>query len=172
MKEVTAPYGYEIAEEITFTAGDGQKVAMKDNMIRSYIKVNKVDYYDHKDILKVAEFTLYSDEACTKKIRTAKTDTKNGIALFDGLTYGDYFIKESKAPSGYQLSDEVVKVTIDDTWVNGNDKLRTIIYPDRPLPISGGPGTGDTTDTVGWIILIGISVIGIFGIRKRKNENL
>ena len=92
--------------------------------------------------------------------------------MFDGLTYGDYFIKESKAPSGYQLSDEVVKVTIDDTWVNGNDKLRTIIYPARPLPISGGPGTGDTTDPVGWIILIGISVIGIFGIRKRKNENL
>ncbi|MCC2839191.1 head-tail adaptor protein, partial [[Clostridium] innocuum] len=52
MKEISAPYGYEIAEEITFTAGDGQKVTMKDKMIRSYIKVNKVDYYDHKDILK------------------------------------------------------------------------------------------------------------------------
>ncbi len=30
MKEVTAPNGYEIAEEITFIAGDGQKVTMKD----------------------------------------------------------------------------------------------------------------------------------------------
>lgn len=172
MKEISAPYGYEIAEEITFTAGDGQKVTMKDNMIRSYIKVNKVDYYDHKDILKVAEFTLYSDEACTKKIRTAKTDTKNGIALFDGLTFGDYFIKESKAPSGYQLSDEVIKVTIDNHWINGDDKLRTIIYPDRPLPISGGPGTGDTANTVGWIILISISTIGMLVLRKRKNERL
>ena len=83
--------------------GDGQKVTMKDKMIRSYIKVNKVDYYDHKDILKVAEFTLYSDAACTKKISAAKTDTKNGIALFDDLTYGTYFIKETKAPAGYQL---------------------------------------------------------------------
>lgn len=172
MKEISAPYGYEIAEETTFTAGDGQKVTMKDNMIRSYIKVNKVDYYDHKDILKVAEFTLYSDAACTKKIRTAKTDTKNGIALFDGLTFGDYFIKESKAPSGYQLSDEVIKVTIDDHWINGDDKLRTIIYPDRPLPISGGPGTGDTANTVGWIILISISTIGMLVLRKRKNERL
>ena len=121
MKEISAPYGYEIAEEITFTAGDGQKVTMKDKMIRSYIKVNKVDYYDHKDILKVAEFTLYSDAACTKKISAAKTDTKNGIALFDDLTYGTYFIKETKAPAGYELSDEVVKVTVDDEWVNGDD---------------------------------------------------
>ena len=131
MKEISAPYGYEIAEEITFTAKDGQKVTMKDKMIRSYIKVNKVDYYDHKDILKAAEFTLYSDAACTKKIRSVKTDTKNGIALFDDLIYGTYFIKETKAPAGYQLSDEVVKVTIDDEWVNGDDKLRTSMQINR-----------------------------------------
>ena len=167
MKELSAPYGYEIAEEITFTAGDGQKITMKDNMIRSYIKVNKVDYYEHKDILKVAEFTLYSDAVCTKKIRTAKTDTKNGIALFDDLTYGTYFIKETKAPVGYELSDEVVKVTIDDEWVNGDDKLRTIIYADKPL--SGGVVTGDTTAT--GILLSVVTLSGaalIFVSHKRR----
>lgn len=167
MKELSAPYGYEIAEEITFTAGDGQKVTMKDKMIRSYIKVNKVDYYDHKDILKVAEFTLYSDAACTKKIRSVKTDTKNGIALFDDLNYGTYFIKETKAPAGYQLSNEVVKVTIDDEWVNGDDKLRTIIYADKPL--SGGVVTGDTTAT--GILLSVVTLSGaalIFVSHKRR----
>ena len=167
MKEISAPYGYEIAEEITFTAGDGQKVTMKDKMIRSYIKVNKVDYYDHKDILKAAEFTLYSDAACTKKIRSVKTDTKNGIALFDDLIYGTYFIKETKVPAGYQLSDEVVKVTIDDEWVNGDDKLRTIIYADKPL--SGGVVTGDTTAT--GILLSVVTLSGaalIFVSHKRR----
>ena len=167
MKEISAPYGYEIAEEITFTAKDGQKVTMKDKMIRSYIKVNKVDYYDHKDILKAAEFTLYSDAACTKKIRSVKTDTKNGIALFDDLIYGTYFIKETKAPAGYQLSDEVVKVTIDDEWVNGDDKLRTIIYADKPL--SGGVVTGDTTAT--GILLSVVTLSGaalIFVSHKRR----
>ena len=167
MKEISAPYGYEIAEEITFTAGDGQKVTMKDKMIRSYIKVNKVDYYDHKDILKAAEFTLYSDAACTKKIRSVKTDTKSGIALFDDLIYGTYFIKETKAPAGYQLSDEVVKVTIDDEWVNGDDKLRTIIYADKPL--SGGVVTGDTTAT--GILLSVVTLSGaalIFVSHKRR----
>lgn len=167
MKEISAPYGYEIAEEITFTAGDGQKVTMKDKMIRSYIKVNKVDYYDHKDILKAAEFTLYSDAACTKKIRSVKTDTKNGIALFDGLLYQTVYVKETKAPAGYQLSDEVVKVTIDDEWVNGDDKLRTIIYADKPL--SGGVVTGDTTAT--GILLSVVTLSGaalIFVSHKRR----
>lgn len=169
MKEISAPYGYEIAEEITFTAGDGQKVTMKDKMIRSYIKVNKVDAEDHKDILKVAEFTLYSDAACTKKIRTAKTDTKNGIALFDDLTYGTYFIKETKAPAGYELSDEVVKVTVDDEWVNGDDKLRTIIYADKPLP-GGAISTGDHTNTIILFIITGLagSMVGFAAYKLRK----
>ena len=169
MKEISAPYGYEIAEEITFTAGDGQKVTMKDKMIRSYIKVNKVDYYDHKDILKVAEFTLYSDAACTKKISAAKTDTKNGIALFDDLTYGTYFIKETKAPAGYELSDEVVKVTVDDEWVNGDDKLRTIIYADKPLP-GGAISTGDHTNTIILFIITGLagSMVGFAAYKLRK----
>ena len=169
MKEISAPYGYEIAEEITSTAGDGQKVTMKDKMIRSYIKVNKVDYYDHKDILKVAEFTLYSDAACTKKISAAKTDTKNGIALFDDLTYGTYFIKETKAPAGYELSDEVVKVTVDDEWVNGDDKLRTIIYADKPLP-GGAISTGDHTNTIILFIITGLagSMVGFAAYKRRK----
>lgn len=169
MKEISAPYGYEIAEEITFTAGDGQKVTMKGKMIRSYIKVNKVDAEDHKDILKVAEFTLYSDAACTKKIRTAKTDTKNGIALFDDLTYGTYFVKETKAPAGYELSDEVVKVTIDDEWVKGDDKLRTIIYADKPLP-GGTISTGDHMNTILLFIITGLagSMVGFAAYKRRK----
>ena len=167
MKEISAPYGYEIAEEITFTAGDGQKVTMKDKMIRSYIKVNKVDHYDHKDILKVAEFTLYSDPECKNVLMSAETDPKTGIAIFKDLTYQTVNIKETKAPAGYQLSDEVVKVTIDDRWVNGDDKLRTIIYADKPL--SGGIVTGDTTAT--GILLSVVTLSGaalIFVSHKRR----
>ena len=75
------------------------------------LHVRKVDYYDHKSILKEAEFTLYSDAACTKIIKAEKTDPKSGIAVFDGLIYGTVYVKETKAPAGYQLSKEVIKVT-------------------------------------------------------------
>ena len=134
------------------------------------LHVRKVDYYDHKSILKEAAFTLYSDAACTKIIKAEKTDPKSGIAVFDGLIYGTVYVKETKAPAGYQLSKEVIKVTIDDNWVNGDDKLRTIIFPDRPLPTSGGPNTGDHTNIVGWIFLIGISACATVFFLHRKHE--
>ena len=134
------------------------------------LHVRKVDHYDHKSILKEAEFTLYSDAACTKIIKAEKTDPKSGIAVFDGLIYGTVYVKETKAPAGYQLSKEVIKVTINDNWVNGDDKLRTIIFPDRPLPTSGGPNTGDHTNIVGWIFLIGISACATVFFLHRKHE--
>lgn len=134
------------------------------------LHVRKVDHYDHKSILKEAEFTLYSDAECTEVIKTEKTDPKDGVASFDGLLYQTVYIKETKAPAGYQLSDEVVKVTIDDEWVNGDDKLRTIVYADRPLATSGGPDTGDHTSVAGWIFLIGISACATVFFLHRKHE--
>ena len=134
------------------------------------LHVRKVDYYDHKSILKEAEFTLYSDAECTEAIKTEKTDPKDGIASFDGLLYQTVYIKETKAPAGYQLSDEVVKVTIDDAWVKGDDDLRTIVYADRPLATSGGPDTGDHTSVAGWIFLLGVSTSTAFFLLRRKHE--
>ena len=134
------------------------------------LHVRKVDYYDHKSILKEAEFTLYSDAECTEVIKTEKTDPKDGVASFDGLLYQTVYIKETKAPAGYQLSDEVVKVTIDDEWVNGDDNLRTIVYADRPLATSGGPDTGDHTSVAGWIFLLGVSTCTAFFLLRRKHE--
>lgn len=134
------------------------------------LHVRKVDYYDHKSILKEAEFTLYSDAECTEAIKTEKTDPKDGIASFDGLLYQTVYIKEMKAPAGYQLSDEVVKVTIDDAWVKGDDDLRTIVYADRPLATSGGPDTGDHTSVAGWIFLLGVSTCTAFFLLRRKHE--
>ncbi|WP_270629701.1 prealbumin-like fold domain-containing protein, partial [[Clostridium] innocuum] len=108
--------------------------------------------------------------ACTKIIKAEKTDPKSGIAVFDGLIYGTVYVKETKAPAGYQLSKEVIKVTINDNWVNGDDNLRTIVYADRPLATSGGPDTGDHTSVAGWIILLGVSTCTAFFLLRRKHE--
>ena len=135
------------------------------------LHVRKVDYYDHKSILKEAEFTLYSDAECTEAIKTEKTDPKDGVASFDGLLYQTVYVKETKAPAGYQLSDEVVKVTIDDTWVKGDDHLRTIVYADRPLP-GGVVSTGDHTNI--WLLSIVAGITGsalIFVAYKRRKAN-
>ena len=56
--------------------------------------------------LKDAEFTLYQDKECKKKITGSKTN-ENGEAKFEGLAVGKtYFIKETKAPQGIQNSSE------------------------------------------------------------------
>ena len=118
MKEITAPYGYEIAEEITFTVkdtGEVQKVEMKDKKILISIEVNKVDSITKKNIKSSDfEFTMYSDAECKNVITTVKGSKNTGIATFENVEYGTYYIKETKAPQGYKLSDEVKKVVIDD----------------------------------------------------------
>lgn len=79
--------------------------------------------------LEGATFGLYSDEACTKpvKARTVNEQTgevttgtndytsvsdKNGHFSFAGLDEGTYYVKETKAPAGYGLSDAVYKFVI------------------------------------------------------------
>lgn len=169
LTEVSAPVGYEIAEPITFIAKDGQKITMQDKLIRSYIDVNKVDFYNKKDILKVAEFTLYRDAACTEEIITVKTNTNNGIARFDDLVFGTYYIKETKAPEGYHLSDEIVKVTINEDWINGDEKRRTIIYPDKPFQ-DDVINTGDSTSVPCLVLLALISFGGICYFSKKRSK--
>lgn len=79
--------------------------------------------------LEGATFGLYSDEACTKPVKARTVDEttgevttgtddytsvsdKNGHFSFAGLDEGTYYVKETKAPAGYGLSDAVYKFVI------------------------------------------------------------
>lgn len=64
--------------------------------------------------LEGAEFTLYEDEDCEKKIASATTDQTNGQAVFARLPYGTYYVKETGAPAGYIPDSEVHEVTVAD----------------------------------------------------------
>ena len=64
--------------------------------------------------LKDAEFALYSDEAMTQKIKTAKSDA-NGHIQFKGLDTGTYYMKETKAPSTYTINQNIYKIVIEAT---------------------------------------------------------
>ncbi|WP_148629473.1 SpaA isopeptide-forming pilin-related protein, partial [Bacillus sp. E214] len=112
-KEIKAPEGYQLSDKITkievnkslLNLGKIQDEAIKDPT--GSIELKKIDSKDKK-VLEGAEFELYLDG---KVIKTGKTD-KNGSLNFENLSYGTYEIKETKAPKGYQLSDEVKKVEI------------------------------------------------------------
>ena len=118
--EKTAPYGYELTEEIEFTVTtdkETQKIEMKDMPILTDIKVVKVDSQTRKVINEKFTFGIFEDEKCTKLIKEIKSNKKDGFITFEDLRYGTFFVKELKAPNGYELSDRVAKVEINDKGV-------------------------------------------------------
>ena len=169
LTEKTAPYGYEVAESITFTVStdkETQTVEMKDMPILKSVRVEKVDK-DTGEHIKSNKFTfgIYEDEACTKLIKEVGANTDNGTALFENLRYGTYYIKELKAPLGYKLSDQVVKIEINDKGVFADevsleetDGVYSFEYYNSLLPLIQ---TGNETN---YILLGSIAVISLLGI--------
>ena len=148
-----------------------------------YVLVNKVDENTMKNIIsKEFEFTSFTDAECKNPIETKQANTKDGTVKFV-LNYGTTYIKETKAPLGYSLSPEVVKVEVNDKglFVNGKkverseDLLYSIIYKDSLLPVIQ---TGAGSDSMLFIVAglgVLVSLIGILEYRRRnknkKSEN-
>ena len=141
------------------------------------VLVNKVDSVTGKNIKSNKfEFTSYAQENCadSSKIEEIAGDQETGTAEFL-IRYGTTYIKESSAPQGYKLSDEVVKVEFTDKglFVNGkevkvDDEHRySIVYQNVLLP-SVNTGTTKNTDMMYMIIGIGIIALGVSIATVRK----
>ncbi|MGM9931044.1 SpaA isopeptide-forming pilin-related protein, partial [Pradoshia sp.] len=77
------------------------------------IQFTKVEKGTNKK-LEGAIFRLYVDKECTKEADHADVQSsEDGIVTFKELSYGTYYVKEIKAPMGYQLSSEIREVTVD-----------------------------------------------------------
>lgn len=118
--EKTAPYGFEITEEIAFTVtGDKetQKIEMKDMPILKDIRVVKVDNKTKEIIKDKFTFGIFEDSECTKLIKEVKANKEDGFITFEDMRYGTFYIKELKSPKNYELSNRVAKVEINDKGV-------------------------------------------------------
>ena len=175
LKETKTPEGYMTAPDRTLVVSGEQNmdVEIKEHPVLTDIEVQKVDAQTKKVIRsKDFEFTMYSDAECKNAITTVSADKNAGTATFKDLRYGTYYIKETKAPTGYLLSKEVKKVVIDDNLENVG-KTYSFIYQDTPMPTTGVK-TGDGTDIQKFTALTGISGIVlllcvILILRKKKN---
>ena len=138
--EITAPYGYELTEEIEFTVSENketQKIEMKDMPILNNVKLIKIDS-ETKEVIKLDfSFGIYEDEACTKLIKEVHSDQENGTILFEDLRYGTYYIKEIQAPIEYEKSDENTKIEIPNTGDNSNIKLWIALLSMSALALTG-----------------------------------
>ena len=103
---------------------------------------------DNSKVLENAEFSLYSDKECTKEIEKGKTD-KNGQLNFDRISVGDFYLKETKAPDGYRLLKDPIKISLKN--VNGkftffvNDKEIKEDDKNNNLTLENGLYTGNLT---------------------------
>lgn len=146
------------------------------------ILVNKVDSVTGQNIKSNKfEFSSYSQENCadSSKLETIAGDEQTGTAEFL-IRYGTTYIKESSAPKGYKLSDEVVKVEFTDEGLFVNDKevhvdaehRYSIVYQDVLLP-SVNTGIAKNQNTMYFMIGVAVIAMGaaIITVRKIRKNN-
>ena len=182
LKETIAPYGYEITEEIKFTVTtdkNTQKIEMKDMPILKNVKVIKVDSETKETIKDKFTFAIYEEPECTKLIKEVQSDKENGTAIFENLRYGTYYIKETKAPTDYELSNRVVKVEIndkgifiDDKQIDEKDDMVEFSFENKKIEV---PKTGNDSNIklfagIGLLSLLGITYIIVHNHKKKKNN--
>ncbi len=184
--EKTAPYGYETTEKIEFvvtTDKETQKIEMKDMPILKNIKLNKIDSKTKELIKEKFVFGIYEDEKCNNLIKEVKSNKNDGYVVFDQLRYGKYYIKEIKAPVGYELSNKIVNIEINDNGVfadgnliEENDSIYSIDFENDIIEV---PNTGDNRHTEIFALIGGLSAISLAGAfiydykkksRKKKNK--
>ena len=84
------------------------------------------------------------------------------------MRYGTYYVKEISAPKGYQKSDKVVKVEINDKgiFVDGkqiekdNNEVYSFEFEDYIIET---PKTGDEGHIRIWFAVLGISLVAFLG---------
>ena len=185
IRELSAPEGYELSSEYVKVILNKNGLFINDELVEvdedlvysfnyennplHYILVNKVDSLTMQNILsKDFSFNLCSDYECNNVVNTYYANQDNGTALID-ISHGIWFVKEASAPLGYSLSEEVVKVELNDEGLFVNDtKVETdsdltysIIYQDSLLPVIQ---TGIDLNPTLYLLIGGASLVGAMGV--------
>ncbi|WP_283599654.1 SpaA isopeptide-forming pilin-related protein, partial [Ligilactobacillus aviarius] len=87
---------------------------------------------DTKVLLSGAQFTLYKDGT----VVDTKTTGKDGKVVFNNLTDGNYTLKETKAPAGYQVSNKEYHFTISKGQLTNSDLPKNFILPNYKMASS------------------------------------
>ena len=134
VREIESPKGFVLSEEeIAVTVGKVDEVveiSLVNYRIRGNIGLTKVDkdYPDNK--LSGAEFEVYADTNGNGELDKddellgKMTEIEVGVYQMKELLYGKYFVKETKAPEGYVLDENVYPVSIEEngkTYVVENE---------------------------------------------------
>lgn len=221
IKEIKSPDGYQLnpnevvfnvasgTGKITFTSGtnslvthgtkdSGDGYATFGEKVNPFnLKITKTN--EHGNVLKGAEFTLYSDEKCEKVVDTQTSDDK-GLLSFKNLDVEKtYYFKETKAPQGYRIPvDKNGKAYVHSVYVKATPQTNTFEFTVDGIKYDTSKTTGNVrlegtkkdrvvavditnkttqllpeTGSNGTILLIGLGVAVIaFALYKSKKDKM
>lgn len=185
LKETKAPTGYNLSEDITnvdlsydvkllYTE---QSVSVTNGYQMGKLTIYKIDANDTRKTLEGAEFDVIAKTDINVSGAEVKAgdviahvvtdkDGKASVELWSGYVYT---LKETKAPTGYEMSDEVKEISI--------DYNPDILYSETSVSITNKatpdvPETGNVLPiipVVGAGILILGAVVGVIVLKKKEN---
>ncbi|MDA2438116.1 SpaA isopeptide-forming pilin-related protein [Bacillus cereus] len=109
--ETVAPEGYQKLTspvEVTLQAGETKTIEIKNTVQKGQIEIKKIDSENGEKPLANAEFDIVKDGVVVEHIVT----DKDGKAISKPLALGEYILKETKAPEGYQLKETEFEVSV------------------------------------------------------------
>lgn len=146
LTETIAPEGYMVANSIDFTVeetGEVQSVEMKDDYTK--VDISKTDIATGEE-LPGAHLRII--DANDKVI--AEWITNGEVHRINGLESGDYTLRETTAPDGYEVAEDV-KFTVEATGDIQKVEMKDKAAPAAPSESSDLPKTGDSFP--GWLVL-------------------
>ena len=164
----TPGFGDDDDKEIVYTFG---------------VAIEKIDKDNNAVKLKNAKFKLYDNKECTGNAIKEVTTNESGIASFEGLKAGKYYLVETMAPTGYKkllepieivvnaasgiytITADKTEITTDVEKENGYKKVTVENKKGATLPTAGGMGTALFV-TGGLIIMLGAAT-GVYVIRRK-----
>lgn len=140
LREVQAPFGYQKIDDMLFTiqpeeAGKVKVLTAIDVHAPIRVRVHKVDREDHRKALAGAEFTLYDKNGKVVKTRDGKdavgVSDANGNVLWDVQYAEGMYVRETKAPDGYQLNSRNHPIVVEDPSVFEGEGIVEVLIEDE-----------------------------------------
>lgn len=185
---VYAPSSNNNTDSLTYTNANGVETDVDGDTVKVYtfkLRVKKVDA-DTKAGLEDAEFKVFSSEADaaddSKAIDTATSD-ENGNVTFGTYKFDankKYYVKETKAPAGYNLNSHVYEITTPAATFSATGTLTAptdgvLVYATAientksRLPETGGAGNWMFTIIGGSLVLIAGALFVVI-MKKRSSK--
>ena len=170
MTETKPADGYVTAESITFTVentAEIQKQEMKDDVTK--VLISKQDIAGKE--LPGAKLTILDEDG---KVVESWTSTEEAHYI-EMLPIGKYTLREETAPEGYLVAKDVefeVKDTAEvQKVVMVDEEKPRESTPEGGKPSKDAPKTGDNTNLLLWLLVLGMSLSGVVVLgRKIKKK--